>query len=133
MPRPALGKVAVGDRLLVFPRSYSRRSGERGPVEAVVSKVGRVWVELTEVDSTGTTPAMWKLRMDTQRSDSGTNYNDRFVTPEQYAWEQKISEAQHVVSGLMIESRSLWMKDEDRLFALADFVRAYDAEHPKEN
>jgi hypothetical protein len=129
MPRPVLGKLSVGHRLLLIQASHKRWGDEIAPIETEVVKLGRVWVELAELD-TSARPRTWRLRMDTQRTDNGTNYNDRFVTAEQYAWEQRISAARDAVAGLKLDWSSPWLKDEDRLLALAAFVTAYDAEHP---
>jgi hypothetical protein len=129
MPRPALGKVAVGDRLLVIPTTYNSRTRQE-PVPATVTKAARVWIDLEEI--TDGYARTWRLRLDTQHDGGNGNYHDRFVTPEQYAWEQRISGAWETlrVAKAAPDLGSPWRRDEERLLALADFIRTYDEQHP---
>jgi hypothetical protein len=130
MPRPALGKVAVGDRLLVIPATYNNRMKQE-PVEAVVTKVARVWVEMERSDGNGFRPTTWRLRLDTQHDGADSNYRTRFLTPEQHAWEEQTRMARVTLfdAGITLNGATPW-RDEERLLALADFVRAYDVQHP---
>lgn len=132
MPRPELGKLAVGDQVLVIPGGFFRNKPE--PVLATVTKVARVWVEMKRSDGDGW-PKDWRFRLDTQHDGTDSNYRARFFTPEQYAWKEKIDEARETLRAAKIfpEYSSPWHTDEDRLTALADFVRAYNEQHPKEN
>lgn len=130
MPKPALGPVKVGDTLLVFLARYSRDRTPPAPIEATVIKVGRVWIELQDPDSTSRFPRTWRLRLDTQDDASKTNYHDRFVTTGQFEWEQQVAAARAAVASLKLDWTSPWQRDEDRLLALAAFVAAYDADHP---
>lgn len=132
MPRPELGKLAVGDQVLVFPGGFTRSEPE--PVQAIVTKVSRVWVEMKRSSEEGW-PKEWRLRLDTQHDGTDSNYRTRFVTQEQYAWEQRIREAHETLRAAKIfpEPNSLWYGNEDRFLALADFVRTYDQQHPKES
>lgn len=125
MPKPPLGKVAVGDQLLVI-RSFSRFR-DNDPVPVTVTKAGRVWVELAP-ESGG---MAWRMRIDTQDGGSGYGYGDRFVTQEQYEWEQRVTAARNVLreARLIPDGASPWHRD-DRLLALAEFVRTYDEQHP---
>jgi hypothetical protein len=125
MPKPELGPVAVGDRLLVIPATYNNRI-KREPVLAKATKVARVWVDLEEVTG-ATQPRTWRLRLDTQNDGGEGGYRDRFVTPDQYAWERQITEATAVLRAAKAhpDFGSPWAKG-DRLLALADFIRQYD-------
>lgn len=130
MPKPALGPVKVGDELIVIPAP--NKWNPRPNVEAVVEKVGRVWVELRDANDVRSLAKRWRMRLDTQNEGHSTHLQDRFVTAEQLAYEQRRNEAQQVLqdAGLSIRSESPWRTDEDRLLALAAFVAAYDADHP---
>lgn len=133
MPRPALGPVRVGDTLLVFEARYYRSKTPNLPIEAEVTKVGRVWIELRAVHDVRSMAKTWRLRLDTQDDGTkGSAYHDQFMTPAQHAWQQKVSDARQVLDDakIRLDFGSPWREDEDRLFALAEFVRAYDANHP---
>lgn len=131
MPKPALGPVKVGDTLLVFLARYGRDRTPPAPIEATVAKVGRIWIELQDPDSTGRFGRTWRLRLDTQDDGSkGSAYHDRFVTAAQFAWEQRVAAARADVASLKLDWTSPWLRNEDRLLALAAFVAAYDADHP---
>jgi hypothetical protein len=126
MPKPPLGKVAVGDRLIVIPATYSNRI-KKEPAEAVVTKVGRVWVDLDEANG----PRSWHLRLDTQHDGSQSNYHDRFLTHEQQQWEQRQTAVHAYLreQRVTIEHRSPW-QDEDRRLVLANLMRAHDGLGP---
>lgn len=133
MPRPALGPVNVGDTLLVFEARYHRSKIPNPPIDATVVKVGRVWIDLEEANEVASFRRTWRLRLDTQDDGTkGSAYHDRFMTADQYAWQQKVSEARQVLDDakIRLDFGSPWREDEDRLFALAEFVRAYDANRP---
>lgn len=134
MPRPALGKVAVGDELLVIEASYNNSRIQKLPITAVVEKAGRVWVDLVERDQVKSHRRTWRLRLDTQDTGSKYSHTDRFVTAEQHAWEQRTKAARKVLfeAGISFNTMQSWRwdRDEDRLLALAAFVADYDAEHP---
>lgn len=134
MPKPALGPVNVGDHLLVIPAPDHRTKPD--PIDAVVTKKGRAWIELDRTDAEQYTnrSAPYRLRLDTQRDVTGYGhgYSHRFVTAEQYAYEQRIHEAWQALTdaGINPTSGSLWRTDEDRFLALGDFIRQYDADTP---
>lgn len=86
--RPALGTVKVGDKVTVIeaPLLYRRRTRA---VPAVVTKVGRVWIEMVREDGgEDGSNWPWKMRRDTQNVGGHYSDVDRFVTAEQLAWEQ---------------------------------------------
>lgn len=125
MSRPELGKVTVGDELIVI-RAYNHYR-DNDPLDARVIKAGRVWVELAASDG-----RTYRLRRDTQ--DDGSQYRggDRFVTREQYTWEQQVEDARRVLRAVRIRlDGSRWDHD-DRLLALAAFIHDYDEQHPEE-
>lgn len=74
--------IKVGDPVVVSPSRY----GCKEPVQAVVTKVARVWITVSE-PLVVRHPREWRLRRDTQ--DSGDrNYpqhNSRFYTLPQWA------------------------------------------------
>lgn len=130
MPKPALGPVAVGDRLLVIIPKYN--TPYPMPIEADVTKVGRVWVEMEETKQTRSSKRAWRLRLDTQ--DTGTTsgrYGDRFVTTDQYAWEERIRLVHAALfdAGISLNNSSPW-RDDDRRLALANFIREHDGLNP---
>jgi|SRR4051812_26355028 hypothetical protein len=126
MPKPPLGKVAVGDRLIVIPASYNNRIKQE-PVEAVVVKVARIWVELDEVEG----PRSWRLRLDTQHDGGNGNYHDRFLTTEQHAWGQREQAVHDYLSeaGVSLKHGSRWGTPEERL-TLANLLRQHDGLDP---
>lgn len=125
MPKPALGRVAIGDRLLVIPAGYGR--GARGPIDVTVAKVGRVWVELSEVDEVRSFAKTWRLRLDTQDSASGYSHTDRFVTADQLAWEQRENAVDAYLREVSVrpDRDSPWGTPERRII-LANLLRAHD-------
>lgn len=132
MPKPELGPIAVGDQLLVIPTSYGNRRAVSKPIEATVTKAARVWIELRETNQVMSMARTWRLRRDTQHDGGNGNYHDRFVSAEQWSWEHRIREALKVLNDAKAapDFGSWWRRDGDRLLALADFIAAYDAQHP---
>lgn len=126
MPKPELGKVAVGDRLLVIARRQAHR--DEDPVEAEVTKVARVWIELQAVGDRRT----WRMRLDTRTDGSECGYPTRFATREQYAIEQRADAAEKYLRTVRAcpDPGSPWFNDPDRLLALANFIRQYDGLDP---
>lgn len=125
MSKPELGRVAVGDRLLVIPARYGR--GQLEPRLAAVTKAGRVWIDLEDVGDDCWQSQTWRLRLDTQDTGSGYSNRDRFVTPEQYAWEVRRSSVSIYLceQGITVESGSPWRRDEDDLLTLANLLRQH--------
>lgn len=130
MPKPELGPIAVSDKLIVIVPTYSSRRDD-AKVNVVVTKASRVWIELTEVEQVRSMARTWRMRRDTQNDGNG-RYGPRFVTPEQHDWEGRVHAAwkELTSAGINPTGSSLWRTDEDRFLALADFLRAYNAEHP---
>ncbi len=100
--RPLLGEIKAGDEVIILRSRL--RGAEREPVTAHVVKASRVWVELS---GNGTS---WRMRRDAQ-DEGNEDYpssNNRFVTPEQHAWEQKLQKANAVLkaAGITIGYRS---------------------------
>jgi hypothetical protein len=130
MPKPALGKVAVGDRLLLIIPKYNNPYPE--PVKADVTKVGRVWVEMEETEQVRSFKRTWRLRLDTQNDGTANGrYNERFVTAEQYAWDERVRLAGATLSdaGISLNNSTPW-RDDDRLLALANYIRQHDGLNP---
>lgn len=125
MPKPPLGPVKVGDRLLVIPAARNNRIKE--PVEVTVTKVGRIWAEFAEVDG----PRSWRLRLDTQHDGGAGSVHDRFVTFEQRAWENRMRlvDAELFDAGIRIDHSSPW-REEERRIALANFIRQHNGLGP---
>ena len=130
MPKPTLGPVAVGDRLLVIGRTYTGH--DKDPIEATATKIGRAWITLTETSQVRSMARTWRMRLDTQDDGTDGNYLDTFRTPEQHAWQVRTDTARRDLfdAGIMPSGGSPWGTDETRLLVLADFIRAYDTEHP---
>jgi hypothetical protein len=122
--RPPLGKLAVGDPVFVILSSNLHRGAtrEQRTHEAVVTEVRRVWCVLTETGRDRPFPRTWKMRLDDQ--DEGDRMypqnNDRFVTPEQHAYETALYEARAYLreQGVRLEPRSPWVGREVQLAAV---------------
>lgn len=129
MLKPELGKVAVGDRLLVVARRQAHR--DEDPIEAEVTKVARVWIDLVEV-GTDSYPRTWRMRLDTQNDGAETGYPTRFFTREQWETELRAKDAEVYLRKVRAcpDPGSVWFNEPDRLIALANFVRQYDGLDP---
>jgi len=83
---PELGPVKIGDTLYV--RETYRRSSE--PVEVVVTKVGRVWIEMDPKEKTPSAWPTYRMRLDTQDGGRGGDYHSGyFMSPAQLAWRDR--------------------------------------------
>lgn len=122
--KPELGSLKKGDKVLVIEASHRRYGDEEAAVEAEVTKVGRAWVTIVQLGTPY--PGQWRMRIATQRTDNGTNYNNRFVTPEQYAWEQRLGRADAYLleQGLVPSRESPWYAPE-RHIELANVLRTH--------
>jgi hypothetical protein len=88
--RPETGKVTVGQTVIVYPSGSGSRRSAAKPVRCTVSKVGRVWIDVVPEDGSFLAHYDARFRMDTQGNGSDTgNYRARFLTEDQYAWEQR--------------------------------------------
>ncbi len=90
--RPPLGEIKAGDEVIVETGNWHRGTFE--PIKARISKASRVWIELVEISDKRWRHS-WRMRRDTQNA-GNKDYpqnGDRFLTPEQYSWEQKLKEA----------------------------------------
>lgn len=126
MSKPELGKVEVGDRLIVIPGRRSRYS-DTTPRPAIVTKAAPVWIDLVEESTQDRPyPKSWRMRRDTQHEGGNTNYNARFVTPEQYAWEQRQLAAVKYLKeiDLRLEWSSPWASG-DKAIVLANLMRKH--------
>lgn len=125
MSKPELGKVAVGDQLLVIPAAYGRTRSE--PVEAVVTKAARVWIDLRDIYDVRSQARAWRMRLDTQNVGSQYSQQDRFVTADQYAWEQRNTAANAYLReiDLIPGYKSPWYS-EDRRLDLANLLRQHE-------
>lgn len=123
MSKPPLGRVAVGDRLLVIPNSHERGKAEVVPV--TVTSIGRVWIDLAEV--TDGRPRTWRLRLDTQDDGKTGAYHDRFVTPEQYTRQERQSAAYaYLREQRVLPSEGSPWRTEERMLTLANLLRHHD-------
>lgn len=89
--RPALGTVAAGQVVIVYPSGMGNRYSSAKATRAVVVKVGRVWIDVAPEDA-GDHLAYYdtRFRMDTQRNGNGTSTAATFVTEDQYAWDLRL-------------------------------------------
>lgn len=123
-PRPKLGELKPGQPVMVYrsPNDMRGRKPEDRAVPAEVVKAARVWVDLKHADQAiGRT---WRMRHDTQ--DEGTRYsgsNARFVTIEQYEWEETRRWALGFLweNGINVQRGSTW---DGREVELADIISA---------
>lgn len=121
MKRPDLGKLAVGDEVFVIIRGQH--------IPARVAKVGRVWVDLDEIDDRFRYPRSWRMRQDTQADGSG--YGSRFVTPAQHDWEARHDAAEKYLEeqGIAFRYGSPWDTSERRIMLAAilkNGIKAYE-------
>ncbi len=126
MAKPTLGKVAVGDRLLVVARHQAHR--DLDPVEAEVTSVARVWIELRAVGGQRT----WRMRLDTQSDGATAGYPTRFLAREQWETELRAKDAEAYLRKMRAcpDPGSVWFNDPNRLVALANFMRQHDYLNP---
>ncbi len=89
-------------------------------IPAKVAVVGRVWVTIEHPGSR----RQWKLRKDTQRDARGVGYATNFATPEQLAYDQKVSAAAKYLAeqGIDVRYDSPW-RGSDGTIALAEILR----------
>lgn len=129
--RPELGKPNVGDTVIVKVHRY--RSIET--IEATITKVARLFVTITEnANNRDITPGTrislreWRMRMTTQHEDSQYSNADSFVTPEQYAWDSRLTAAQSYLRevGVSVDSRSPHQADLSFRVTLANLLRAHN-------
>jgi len=110
-------------------RSANDMRGRRKPedryIPARVTKVGRVWAELTEEKPPGVRPRprVWRMRMD-RSQDEGSQYsgsNASFATMDQHAWDETAYWALAVLqeNGIDIRHGSPWR---GREIELADII-----------
>lgn len=125
MSKPELGKVVVGDELIVI-RPFNRYRADNDPIPVVVTKVGRVWIELAEVNQVRSMRSTWRMRLNTQNTGGQHSQRDRFVTAEQYAWEQRNTAANAYLReiDLMPGYKSPWYAEDQRL-ELANLLRRH--------
>jgi hypothetical protein len=123
MSRPELGTVSVGDRLLVIPARYGRTPTE--PIEVTVTKVARIWIDMAATDKSAW--PRYRLRRDTQHDGGESNYRTRFVTREQYAWEQRLRQVNEYLreAGVDLAWNKPWNTDERRI-VLANLMRQHE-------
>jgi hypothetical protein len=126
MPMPELGPIEVGRELNAHIRTMKQT------VRVKVVKIARVWADLEPVDEPPDRKP-YRLRLGTTKGHSPYNYETYYRSDEQEAWLGREAAARDVLHAAKMypEIGSLWGSDE-RLFALADFITTYDAEHPKE-
>lgn len=126
MARPELGPVKVGDTLYVIQPGRRR---DRAYVEVVVTKVGRLWIDMDTPGSTSTR-ARYRMRLDTQHT--GSTYGTggaRFVSPDQRAWQEREDAARSFLEEAGIRH---WHMDNgkgryaDRLVELANVIRVHE-------
>lgn len=113
--RPALGDLKVGDEVIVQFGQRPRRD-----MAATVVKVARVWIELKGLEGHST----WRMRRDTQDEGSKYSFDASFLTPEQYAWTERLRVASEYISkaGIRIEYGSAMYTPAARV-CLAEMIR----------
>lgn len=126
MTKPELGTVKVGDTLYVI--KSDRRRGPK-PIETVVTKVGRVWIEMNQPGRTSSQYPDYRMRLDTQSDARGYGSPDIFLTPDQLAWQERERAA---VVYLREQGLYRWELDsrggpwQGRLLELANVLRVHE-------
>lgn len=126
--RPECPRLKEGDEVIVYPTSHGR--GRIEPVAAVVTDAKRVWLTLTkkaDLDEGKRFPHDWLMRRDTQRTDTGTNYNSRFATREQAEYDERLAAVDAVISDAKVRLEGGWIAAEriwtpERRIAPADLI-----------
>jgi hypothetical protein len=127
--RPDPGKITVGQSVMVC-RGYNDRRGRSFGgryIPAVVTKVGRVWVDIACEDDYS--PRQWRMRMDTQSEQSGyTGRDGSFLTMEQYEWEKDHDWAISVIKshGLEVNRLSPWLYRKIELARILSAIDVWD-------
>ena len=127
--RPELGKPVVGDPVIVHRYKINNRDTKNLEINAVVTKVARLFVTLAETDPVGLRPRVWKMRMSTQQEDSQYSHVDRFVTPDQHAWDYRLSTASAYLREAGIDINAYKVPHGDRAaftLKVANALRAAD-------
>lgn len=131
--RPELGTPKVGDTVIVIPYALNNRHHPK-PIEATITKVARLFVTMTEnANNRDLTEGQffhareWRMRMATQCQDSQYSHTDKFVTPEQHAWDLRDKAAREYLEevGVSIDRRSPNYLDVNFRFTLANLLRAH--------
>jgi hypothetical protein len=118
--------IKVGDRVWVFRGGRIRESG-------TVDKVGRTWVTVSTEFQRGIAHR-FHLHHQTDRLGNGKGYIYWFRTEAQLEREEAIQQAREVLFAHHFDcSYHSQRADEDLVIALAAFLTAWDAEHPKED
>lgn len=133
--RPELGELKLGQKVMVrrSANDMRGRKSEDRYIPAVVTKVGRVWVDLARADlpEKALGYGTWRMRMDTQCEGSQfSGSNDSFATLDQHDWDQTQAWAREVLTeqGLRILDRnSPWY---GREVDLAQLLVSLPAENP---
>lgn len=127
---PTSEPVKVGDLLVVEPCNFTR--GPIEPVEVMVTKAARVWLEMTKVGEEPNYGNTWRMRRDTQNSGNTkySQHNSYFFTPEQFAKRQQAQVCRRILRehGIEIGVRSKHRNDESFLLDLASWLEAW---HPR--
>ncbi len=92
MERPTLGTLKIGDPVIVIDPDARRAEMREFPGEVI--KVGRAWV---------TVRPSWggdiRFRMSSQSVEPGYGHGGyRFVTPEQHAYDERMTAARRILS-----------------------------------
>jgi len=127
-PLPA--DLGEGSPVLLF-RSSHGRGARPEPVPATVVKAARVWLTVRDdaapANAAGNSFYELRMRRDTQRTDNGTNYNDWFVTREQYEYDERMRAVDAVISDAKVALQNgyrgpglVWTPE--RRIALADLI-----------
>lgn len=110
-----MGKLEVGQKVMVrrSPNDSRGRAPEDQYVPAVVTKVGRVWVDLRRSDLPENALGFgtWRMRIDTQNQASKySGSNASFATLDQHAWDQTRAWAFGVLKehGLRVDHGTKW-------------------------
>jgi hypothetical protein len=121
--RPALGTLKVGDPVLLIEPSYRRSTDDRY-IPATVVKIARVWVAIQPEPNEGYARAERRMRLDTQDDGSNSNYRERFVTPEQRAYDERMTAARQTLTnvGIRFDYHSPFWRDDAATLALAEKV-----------
>lgn len=115
-------ELKVDQEVLLFNRQG--RSEGKG----VVTRIGRLLVDIAALDSDGT-PSGWRkytFRIEEQVSNDAWGHH-RFYTPAQYAHRQKVADASKRLKDHGLETRLAGRLSEEKLVALVEFLDDYEA------
>jgi hypothetical protein len=123
--RPELGPIKEGDEVIVV-EGFRRKGGRYLYRQARVIKANRVWIEVEGAEGDHLPYYLRRFRRDDQTDGRTTGTRNRFLTPEQQAWDEREGAArEYLIRELQIEvyRSPRWAND---IVTLANIIREHE-------